>query len=77
MRYFCCYRYTENPSSDDYVVTKSEEDIRKEFYPYWYDKMCAKFGKEHVDATYSFEDCLQDWIVVNWGWESKDAEDRK
>ena len=73
MRYFCYNEYTEDPSTDNYVVTKSEEDIRKEFYPYWYERMCHKFGKEHVDATYSFEDCLYDWIVVNWAWESKDA----
>jgi len=29
-------------------------------------KMCEKFGKDHVDANYCFEDCLDDWIVVNW-----------
>lgn len=76
MRYFCYNEYYEDPSTDklgNYVVTKSEEEIRQEFYPYWYDRMCHKYGKEHVDATYSFEDCLDDWIIVNWAWESKDA----
>jgi hypothetical protein len=51
------------------VITISEDEIRKDYYPYWYERMCNKFGKEHVDANYSFEDCLDDWIVVNWAWE--------
>jgi hypothetical protein len=36
--------------------------------------MCKKFGKEHVDKTYNFEDCLEDWIIVNWAWEVNDDE---
>ena len=75
MRY---YSYNEfDPDSTDadeyggYVVTMSEEDIRKQYYPYWYDRMCKKFGKDHVDATFSFEDCLDDCIVVNWAWKVK------
>ena len=70
MRYFS---YDE-PDEDfnNIVVTKSEEEIRKEYYPIWYERMCKKFGKEVVDRDYSFEDCLDDWIVVNWAWEVKD-----
>jgi hypothetical protein len=73
MRYFSYNQYVEDPSTDDYVVTVSEEDIRRDYYPYWYERMCHKYGKAHVDATYCFEDCLYDWIVVNWAWESKDS----
>ena len=65
MRY---YSFAYPIDGDDVVVTKSEDEIRKEYYPYWYGKMCDKFGKEHVDATYSFEECLEDWIVVHWAW---------
>ena len=67
MRYFCYNELVEEGKNS--VVTVSEDDIRKNYYPYWYDRMCKKFGKEDVDATYSFEDCLDDWIVVNWAWE--------
>jgi hypothetical protein len=70
MRYFCYNEYTEDPDFNS-VVVKSEEDIREDYYSFWYDKMCAKYGKDHVDVTYSFEDCLDDWIVVYWAWESK------
>jgi len=69
MRYFSYNEYKTDPSVDSYVETVSEEDIRRNYYSYWYSRMCKKFGKEHVDATYSFEDCLEDWVVVNWAWE--------
>lgn len=73
MRYFSYNTYKTDPSIDPYVETVSEEDIRRDYYPYWYDKMCKKFGKDHVDSTYSFEDCLDGWMVVHWAWEVKDG----
>ena len=69
MRYFSYNAWGEETADGDDTVTLSEEDIRKEYYPYWYEKMCNKFGKEHVDKQYSFEDCLYDWRIVNWAWE--------
>jgi hypothetical protein len=72
MRYYCYEDYKTDPSLDSYVAVKSEEDIRKEYWPYWYGMMCKKFGQEHVDENFNFEDCLTDWIVVNWAWESSD-----
>lgn len=72
MRYFSYNEYDpDHPNAVDggYVVTVSEEDIRREYYPFWYSKMCEKFGQEYVDENYTFYDCLDDWIVVNWAWE--------
>ncbi len=66
MRY---YSFAYPIEGDDGIETRSEDDIRKEYYPYWYGKMCEKFGKEYVDANYCFEDCLDDWTVVHWAWE--------
>jgi hypothetical protein len=68
MRYYSYNEYVEDANANS-VVTVSEEDIRRDYWPFWYGKMCAKYGKEHIDATYTFEDCLEDWIVVNWAWE--------
>lgn len=74
MRYFC---YNELPpedqsvNGDGYIITLSEKEILEQYYPTWYRKMCKKFGQEYVDATYSFEDCLNDWCVLHWAWESK------
>jgi hypothetical protein len=70
MRY---YSYNElGDDGENLVVTKSEEDVRKEYWPYWYGRMCEKFGKDHVDDLYNFEDCLDDWFVVNLAWEVKE-----
>lgn len=67
MRY---YSYNEmGDNGENLVITKSEVDINKEYWPYWYKKMCDKFGQDVVDANYCFEDCLDDWVVVNWAWE--------
>ncbi len=66
MRY---YSFAYPIDGDNFIETKSEDDIRKEYWPHWYGKMCEKYGKEIVDANYSFEDCLNDWIVVHWASE--------
>lgn len=69
MRYFSYHEYVTDESA--IIVTKSEDEVRKEYWPHWFDKMCDKFGYEHVTEIYSFEDCLDDWIVVNYAWEVK------
>jgi len=65
-------RYFSYIEPDQEVQTMSAQEIRETYYPYWYDLMCKKFGKEYVDKTYNFEDCLEDWIIVNWAWEVHD-----
>ena len=56
-------------NGDDVTETLTENDIFVQYFPYWYDKMCEKFGIEEVNAKYSWKDCLEDWIVVNWAVE--------
>lgn len=68
MRYYCYNEMTNDGGNE--VITLSEDEIKNTYYPYWYDRMCTKFGKEEVNTKYTFEDCLDDWIVVNWAWES-------
>lgn len=68
MRY---YSYNEmKDNGDNEVITVSEEWIRKTYYPYWLSKMKSKFGEEKVEESYNFYNALDDWIVVNWAWES-------
>jgi hypothetical protein len=69
MRYFS---YNEWDETGGGVVTLSEKEIRDSYWDYWYGKMCEKFGKDVVDANYAWEDCLDNWIVVNWAWEVKE-----
>ena len=68
MKYWCISYPDENDI--DVVETLSEDEIIKQYWPYWYGKMCEKFGKEHVDENYSHQDCIDDWTVVHWAWRS-------
>ena len=67
MRYFQVCEPSEKDSSVPVFLTYSEDNIREEYYPYWQSAMEKKFGP----GTYSFEDCLEEWIVVNWAVEVK------
>jgi hypothetical protein len=75
MRYFSYNEYDpESQWADEmggYIITLSEKEILEQYYPYWYRKMCEKFGQEYVDATYCFEDCLTDWCTIHWAWKSE------
>lgn len=72
MRYYSFNEYSEQ---GNIVETWSEQEVRERYYPYWYQKMCERFGQEHVDANFSFEECLDDWVVVNWAWEVTSGKD--
>ena len=69
MRYWTIAYPDEN--GNDVVETLSDDEIIKQYWDYWYGRMCDKFGKEYVDANYSKQDCIDDWTVVHWAVESK------
>lgn len=71
MRYFSYHEYVTDESA--IIVTKSEDEIRKEYWPHWHAQMMKKFDNDPslFEEIYSFEDCLDDWIVVNYAWEVK------
>ena len=70
MRY---YSFNEqDDKGNDVVQTMSEDEIREEYYGFWKQQMIKKYGEEEFNKTWSFEDCLDDWVVVNWAWEVKD-----
>lgn len=69
MRYYT-FVQPVNDAGDPETVTMSEEDVRKEYWPYWYGKMCQKYEQAYVDEHYCFEDCLEDWITVHWAVQS-------
>jgi hypothetical protein len=71
MRYYCYNTWNGNPIEDPYVEVMSEKEILELHYDHWYDAMCSKFGKEAVDENYCKDDCIDDWVIVNWAWESK------
>ena len=70
MKYWCFNDYwlDEDGNINSYIVTKSEEEILKEYYDYWCQRM-KEVGKE--DQIHP-KDCIDNWVIVNWAWESKD-----
>lgn len=68
MRYFS---YNKRDVSSTYVETVSEDEIRKQYWPQWYQQMCDKYEQAYVDEHYCFEDCLDDWVILNKAWEIK------
>ena len=72
MRYFCYHEPIDDGSAGGVVMTVTDDWIRENYYPRWYELMCNKFGKEKVDSTYCFLDCLDDWIAIHWAWESSE-----
>lgn len=68
MKYWS-YNELEDDGSN-LVVTLSEDEILNQFYTYWSSRMIKKFGQEAFDRDWSKQDCIDDWVVVNWAWES-------
>lgn len=60
------YAYGERNEFDiDELHIYSEEEIIIEYFPYWK----ARMEKANKDRFISLDNCLDDWIVVNWAWE--------
>jgi len=60
MKYYAYHEYGQ----DDLII-KSEDDIISEYWDYW----CDKVRKVNRDHLISRENCIDDWVVVNWAWE--------
>ena len=71
MRY---YSFNEFDSESGWVSTVSEEEIRRDYFPYWQKKMIDKFGEEYCKYNYSFEECLIDWMYIHHAWEVDDEQ---
>ena len=66
------FRYTEpGEESTHRTVTLTEEEILREYRPYWVQQMIDKGLGYMVDE----ESCLDDWITSHWAWELKDGEE--
>lgn len=60
MRYWKVIDPDENFNPIESVF--SEEDILRDYYPYWQEEM-REVGKTDQITP---EACIEDWIVVNW-----------
>jgi hypothetical protein len=52
------------------IIEKTEQQILEDYWDYWNARMVAKFGEGHELITK--ENCIDDWIAVNWAWEKVD-----
>jgi len=71
MRYWK-YAEPKDPENDDFscvITTLSDEEILKEYWDYWYGRMCDKFGYQHVDENYTTKHCIEDWVTIHWAQE--------
>ncbi len=59
--------------SQEEPIEKTEEEILKEYYPYWEKRMVEVYGEEKFRSDYTKEDCIMDWVIVNWAWEKEDV----
>jgi hypothetical protein len=57
-------------NGNEVVETLSDAEIIATYWDYWYGKMCEKYGKDHVDTHYCKQDCIDDWVIGHWAWES-------
>lgn len=60
--------HDENDNIENEVVTMTEKEILDEYYTFWSVKMRQKYGDEHFEEHYSFGDCVEDYIIVNWAY---------
>jgi hypothetical protein len=69
MRYWTTV--TPRPETGEPVYeTFSEKEILSQYWDYWSAKMIAKYGQEQFDKGWSREECIEDWVTVNWATES-------
>lgn len=69
MKYYAYNELSDNYKFENIIVTRSENQIIEVYWPYWYGRMCEQFGKREVDKNYTIEDCIEDYVIVNWAWE--------
>jgi hypothetical protein len=58
----------DSENLDPIYITKSEDEIIQEYFPYWSEQM-KTVNKEHLIDR---EACIDDWTVVNLAWEVQD-----
>ena len=67
MKYWCITYPTEE---GDITETLSEDDIFDRYYPEWSKKMIDKYGAFEFAKKFTKEDCITDWVVINWAMET-------
>ena len=56
-----CYNELDNPD----IQEITDDEIIKEYWNYWCEQM-LKVKKGHLISR---QNCIEDWVVINWAWE--------
>jgi hypothetical protein len=67
MRKFYYYQFT--PDDGHHEVAITDETIIETYWPFWQRKMKEKYGDN--DYLITQENCIADWIVINWAFEKE------
>ena len=60
------FKYIEFIDEDiELVKVKTEKEVLDMYWDYWVSKM-KQVEREHLISE---ENCIQDWVVINWAWE--------
>jgi hypothetical protein len=58
------WRYDEPTPDGNRQVTKTEQEILDYYWEFWKNRM-QELGRDHLISK---ENCIQDWITVNWAY---------
>lgn len=65
-------RFAYNELGEVNPVIVDEDEIRRIYWPYWVEQMTAAKLRGQLNALgaeINWDNCLDEWIVVNWAWE--------
>jgi hypothetical protein len=54
---------------DNIVMEITEDRIITMYWPQWAHKMYKKYGS---NIELKPEDCISDWVIINYAWEKKE-----
>ena len=60
--------YQYNSLGQTNPITITEKEIIELYYTYW----CIQMEKAKKFDLINEENCIEDWVTVNWAWEIKE-----
>lgn len=70
MRYWTIVTPTSGEDSTPIYETLSDDEIIEQYWDYWSSRMIAKYGLEEFEKNWSKKECIEDWVIIHWAWES-------
>lgn len=55
------------------IIEMTEQQILEEYWGYWSSKMKTSGKLNLLVDGLTEQNCIDDWVVVNWAWEKHNA----